>query len=649
MGDAPTPPTVPDPTQTAAAQYGANVQSGVANSILSNPNVTNPYGSVTYTQSGNTTNVGGYDIPQFNENVQLSPAQQTLLDQQTGLGQQENTIAGTALTNVGSVLGSPVTQAPNLQTAVPGTPELSTSAFDFGNPGTIQTGLGSQGPIASSINSGGQVQGSIAGAGPVTNGFFAGAPVGTSYNNGGAVASSFNAGAPVTTSYGSGGQIASGFNGGQPVQSQIGPTNFTSDVNATTGAIQARLAPQLQLEQQQLTAQLANQGVTPGSQAYETAMDQFGRQENDANTQALLAGDQEQQTLFGESQAQGQFANQATAQQYAQNQGQAAFANTAQQQANTQNAAAAAFANQGQQQQFSENQAGAGFFNAAQQQTNSQNAAAAAFANQGAAQQYAQNQGQATFANTAQQQQFGQNQAQGTFANTAQQQNFSQNAAQTAAQNAAQQQAFGQAQAEGNFTDAAQQQQFGQNLQGSQQYNAALAQQFNQSQAQASFSNNAQLQQLQAQQQLGQLPINEVSALMSGGQVTAPQFAAYQPGSIAAAPVAQSAYNSAGLLNQQYTTQLQAQGAQNAGLFGLGGSVAGAVGNYLTSPSDRRLKRDIVETGKIGRFRAYAFRYLWSDQMHIGVMADEVLPVMPHAVAVNDNGFMSVDYSKLAA
>jgi hypothetical protein len=64
--------------------------------------------------------------------------------------------------------------------------------------------------------------------------------------------------------------------------------------------------------------------------------------------------------------------------------------------------------------------------------------------------------------------------------------------------------------------------------------------------------------------------------------------------------------------------------------------------------SDRRLKTDIVRIGSLpSGIGYYSFRYLWSPVEHVGVLAQEVLDVAPHAVAMQDNGFYAVDYGAL--
>lgn len=64
----------------------------------------------------------------------------------------------------------------------------------------------------------------------------------------------------------------------------------TLATNNATDLIMQRINPQLDRQQDALRAQLANQGITQGSQAYNTALTQFGQTRNDAQNQAALAG-----------------------------------------------------------------------------------------------------------------------------------------------------------------------------------------------------------------------------------------------------------------------------------------------------------------------------------------------------------------------
>lgn len=82
----------------------------------------------------------------------------------------------------------------------------------------------------------------------------------------------------------------------------------------------------------------------------------------------------------------------------------------------------------------------------------------------------------------------------------------------------------------------------------------------------SSRRSQAMQEMLQARNQ----PINEISALMSGGQVHLPGAQAYQGGNIAAADVAGNVYNTAALQQKQYEQQMAQHNQNLAGLYGLG-------------------------------------------------------------------------------
>lgn len=74
---------------------------------------------------------------------------------------------------------------------------------------------------------------------------------------------------------------------GAPMPSAYDPTKAT---NNATDLINARLLPQQQRDSAALDTQLANQGLAPGSQAYNTAKTLLGQTQNDARNQAALSG-----------------------------------------------------------------------------------------------------------------------------------------------------------------------------------------------------------------------------------------------------------------------------------------------------------------------------------------------------------------------
>ena len=66
-------------------------------------------------------------------------------------------------------------------------------------------------------------------------------------------------------------------------------------------------------------------------------------------------------------------------------------------------------------------------------------------------------------------------------------------------------------------------------------------------------------------------------------------------------------------------------------------------------PSDVRLKRDITLVSRLkDSLGLYRYRYLWSDTVYVGVMAQEVALIHPEAVvrSVLDK-YLRVDYSRL--
>ena len=135
---------------------------------------------------------------------------------------------------------------------------------------------------------------------------------------------------------------------------------------------------------------------------------------------------------------------------------------------------------------------------------------------------------------------------------------------------------FGQGQSAAAFQNAAQQQQYGQNLQGGQFANQAQNQQYNQGLQSGQFANIAQAQNLGQQLYQRELPLNEISALMSGSQVQNPQFPQYSGVGVQPAPVIQGAQNQYNAGLQSYGMQNNANNAMFSGLMGLGGAAMGA-------------------------------------------------------------------------
>ena len=110
-----------------------------------------------------------------------------------------------------------------------------------------------------------------------------------------------------------------------PIQTSVN-SNFPQLVSqAQNAAYQSQtqyLDPQFQQGQSNLKQQLADQGIQEGTPAYSRAMLDFNNQKQQAyqsaQDSAVAAGNQQEQSLFGQSLAGGQFANQAQQQQFGQ-------------------------------------------------------------------------------------------------------------------------------------------------------------------------------------------------------------------------------------------------------------------------------------------------------------------------------------------
>jgi hypothetical protein len=323
-------PSTPDPYQTAQAQTQSNEQTANYNAGLNRVDQYTPFGSSVYTNSG--TDASG--APHYRQDVSLTPLAQQQLDNQLKQNAQLSNLGFGLADQAGGSLKSPIDTS--------GLPGLHGGA----GPGQIQTSISGVPGVQSSFNPGGHIQTQISNAGNIQSGLdFSGAP-----------------------------QL-------------YGADNFNAANMRTQAAEYAqaasRLDPQWSNNQHDLDAKLANQGVVQGSEAWQRAQDEIGRQRNDAYNQAVYgaigAGNQEQQNLFGnslaarqqsvgETQAAGNFANQAEQQQFGQNAQQAQFANQAQQQQFGQDAARAAFTNQAQQQAYEQAIASGQFANAAEAQ-----------------------------------------------------------------------------------------------------------------------------------------------------------------------------------------------------------------------------------------------------------------------------------------
>ena len=509
--DSPSAPAPPDPVATAEAQAAANIKAAFATSKIGNPNVTNPYGKSS-TQYGENAFFGANPdaLASFQNNNQglsalefaqlwskdrpgmanpyseytpyvtqsLNPESQKIFDAQQKTKMQLADLANLGATNAFKTLSTPFSFG-GYNTPVQGgmgglTPEIArnlmqtsmtgsgvpTSEFEkyggydavkaiYDKSGGDYSGQGSAYPgqeanktiaDAGAISQGPNAANFMAGIGPNASNFMAA---------GGPSAANFMANTALDTSN----VAAMPINAGMTAQQ----------------AIMARLEPQMARQRVSTETQLINQGLRPGSEAYNNAATLLAQQENDQRTQAVLQG----LGLDMSANAQG----------------------------------------------------------------------------------YGQALTSGQFGNTAQAQNFGQGNIQQQLYNQAQGQNFGQG---TTAQNTANQ-AAGQ-----NYT---------QNYNTSAFNNAAQQQQFAQNTQKAAFENQARQQALAEAIQQRQMPLNEISALMSGSQIQNPVFQAYTGANVAAAPIAQTMQNAYTGAQNAYNQQVASDNSTMGGLFDLGKAV----------------------------------------------------------------------------
>lgn len=251
--DAGAPPQAVDPYTQAAAQYGLSTGTAQYNAGLNRTNQNNPLGSSFW-----TVNQG---MPSSN----VAPS-----------GQRSDGVPN-------QLTGSP--GAPSTPSAPSTNPTYPSYSGGFGLGGSIP------GPVSQS--------GAPAGAAP--GGY---SPVGGPI--------SFGSAAPPTYTYNT--QLAPQFQSllQKPIDTSgvagmPGAPSTTADLQNTQDALyksqQQYLQPEQKLASDQLKAQLANEGATPGSPAYNNEMDRLSReqefQNSSARTGAITGAGAEQSRLFG--------------------------------------------------------------------------------------------------------------------------------------------------------------------------------------------------------------------------------------------------------------------------------------------------------------------------------------------------------------
>jgi hypothetical protein len=107
------PPPAPDPYKVASAEGKSNVQTGLANSVLGNPNTYGPSGSTTYSRSGEMETITMPDgtttqVPRYNQTTSLSAPEQNIYDLNTQARTNIGQIGVDQSAKIGEILGKPI-------------------------------------------------------------------------------------------------------------------------------------------------------------------------------------------------------------------------------------------------------------------------------------------------------------------------------------------------------------------------------------------------------------------------------------------------------------------------------------------------------------------------------------------------------------
>lgn len=446
MGKSASTPPTPDYVGAAKQQGQDNLAAAKQSNLMSNPNMYTPFGNQTVSYSSPTFDQAGYEtaLSKYNANkidpnsyYRSGEGGQTSFDQGGfDLANARRGAAPTreAYTTDGGVPTITQTLTPQAQQTLDAQMRVQTALANLGQTGAAnaqnvlnQSFNPNLAPIQNSVAPSGNIQSSIAGYNPVQvsnvqTGLGAG-DYGLARANTNANTYGLATGDVAANTYG----LA---RGETPLQYSLNTRNLTQmPTNAGISAQQAilsRLDPTIQAGDTSFKQSLANQGLAPGTAAYDAAFRNREMSKNDLYNQAALQGinldmSARQQGL-NELNTLGTFGNQAQLagaglynQAVSQNFGQGVTANQLKNSAISQNFGQGVTADQ--------------LYNSAVGQNFNQALAAQQANNSAQAQQYGQNVGAGQFANAAQQQQYGQNLNSAQFNNQAVQQSLAQQSA----------------------------------------------------------------------------------------------------------------------------------------------------------------------------------------------------------------------------
>ncbi len=206
----------------------------------------------------------------------------------------------------------------------------------------------------------------------------------------------------------------------------------------------------------------------------------------------------------------------------------------------------------------------------------------------------------------------------------------------------ARQQAINEAISQGGFQNQALAQAGSMDIARQQAMNQAMGQQYGLGQQYSDAMNQLRQQAIAEQAQQRGMSLNEMNALLSGQQVSMPEFPSFAQAGRAETP------DLLGAAQAQYSSALDAYNAQQAAAGGLLGGLTNIAGAAIPFAfSDIRLKSNIerVGTHPVG---VGIYEYDIFDRRERGVIAQELMDVRPDLVAKHHTGYLMVNYEKLS-
>ena len=355
-GKSPAAPAAPDPVATANAQGQMNRETAIAQQGLNSTNQLTPYGNLTYQQIGSWAD----GTPQFQATQTLAPSEQRQLDLSNQASETYGRAANAQLGQVEDRLSQPFN--PNL-------PNFTGGANN--RAGYVQTGVNDP-------------SGSLTYAGPSRSN-----QMQTDIYN--------PSGSLTYAGPGHSNQIT-----GQVDVSGLGDGNGSRD--AVQSALMSRMDPGLQQLRTTKETSLRNQGIMPGTEAWQNEMRDVSQSENDARMSAIINAGQEQSRVYDVARQNAGFGNTAAGQQQGLDLSAANFNNQALSQSQQMQLASAGFRNQAVGQQQGLDLSSADFNNQALAQGQNMQMASAGFNNQAVGQQQNMDLAAAGFGNQARQQ-----------------------------------------------------------------------------------------------------------------------------------------------------------------------------------------------------------------------------------------------------